>query len=172
MIERQQIGATRRAFTLFELLIVIMILLALGGIVYVGYTNIQKGAKGDLQLVQFDQIEAAMDQFHLYMDRFPTEEEGLVALWKKDALTNEEDAEHWRGPYLKDPIHLDAWGREIVYRNPSEELGEGYYDLVSFGPDGEEGTDDDITNHDRLRNADGEISEEFDDLRTEPPPGG
>jgi hypothetical protein len=40
--------------------------------------------------------------------------------------------------------------------------GRGGYDIVSFGPDGEEGSEDDITNHDRLRDEEGEISEDLD----------
>ena len=56
----------------------------------------------------------------------------------------------------------DRWGNELVFHFPGEIRGESYYALISVGPDGEEGTADDITNHDRLRDADGEIAEEAD----------
>ena len=154
----------RRGFSLMELLIVIMILLALGGIVLVGYMNISDRADQDLQLVQFDQVDAAIKRFRLDLRRWPTEDEGLEVLWLKDSLEDEDDFVKWRGPYLEKPITEDTWGSEIVFRNPSEERGEGYYDIVSSGPDREEGTDDDITNHDRLRDETGEIGEEFDDF--------
>jgi general secretion pathway protein G len=152
----------RRAFTLIELLIVIAILLAIGGLVVVNLIPRGEQAKADLQRVQFDQVDNAMKQFRLDMNRYPTEEEGLEVLWRTDALEDEEDQQRWRGPYLETPLTQDIWGGEITYRNPSEELGEGYYDVVSFGPDGEEGSEDDITNHDRLRDEEGEISEDLD----------
>jgi general secretion pathway protein G len=147
-----------------ELLIVIMILLALGGIVAVGYLNISKNADKDLQLVQFDQVDSAMARFRMDLRRWPSEEEGLEVLWLKDSLEDEDEMSKWRGPYLENPIIEDTWGGEIIYRNPSEDRGDGFYDIVSSGPDREEGTEDDITNHDRLRDADGEIAEEFDDF--------
>ena len=62
-----------------------------------------------------------------------------------------------------DAIPRDTWGSEWTYREPSET--EGFpYDIVSSGPDKEEGTEDDITNLDRLRDAEGEIAEEFTDF--------
>ncbi len=81
----------------------------------------------------------------------------MEVLWNSEALENEADQGRWRGPYLEQRIVEDAWGSEIQYAYPSEEMGEDYYDLISFGPDREEGTDDDITNHDRLRDEEGDI---------------
>ncbi len=153
-----------RAFTLIELLIVIAILLAIGGLVVVNLIPRGEQAKADIQRVQLDQIDAAMSQFRLDMDRWPTEEESLEVLWNREALEDENDYDRWRGPYLEDPIREDRWGSEFVYRYPGEMRGESYYDLISFGPDGEEGTEDDITNHDRLRDADGEIPEEMSEF--------
>ena len=60
----------------------------------------------------------------------------------------------------------DRWGSDWIYRYPGEIRGESFYDIISIGPDKEEDTDDDITNHDRMRDADGEIGEEFDDFTT------
>ena len=152
----------RRAFTLIELLIVIAILLAIGGLVVVNLLPRRDQATADLQRVQFDLIDNAMKQFYLDLQRWPTEEEGLAVLWRQDALEDEEEYERWRGPYLELPLTEDQWGYELIYRYPGEIRGETYYDLVSVGPDGEEGTDDDITNHDRLRDEEGEISEDLD----------
>jgi general secretion pathway protein G len=154
----------RRGFTLVELLIVIAILLALSGIVLVGYRGIQKKADADLQVIQFDRIAEAIDYFELDLKRRPSAEEGLEALWNSDVLDEEDDQMKWKGPYLKEPIQNDVWDNEIVYNNPSGERGDNFYDLISFGKDGEEGTDDDVTNHDRHRDVDGEISEEFDNF--------
>ena len=39
----------------------------------------------------------------------------------------------------------DAWGNEYQYRNPGRHNPNGY-DIYSSGPDGKEGTEDDIGN--------------------------
>ncbi|MCI0362849.1 MAG: type II secretion system major pseudopilin GspG [Phycisphaerales bacterium] len=148
----------RRAFTLFELLIVIVILLAMGGLVLVNLLPARDQADVDLQRVQIDQIDGAMKRFKLDMKRYPSQEEGLLALNDKQAIQDETEAAQWRGPYLEESVTKDNWNHELIYRFPGELRGEQYYDLVSLGPDGQEGTADDITNHDRHKSADGEIA--------------
>jgi general secretion pathway protein G len=152
----------RGGFTLIELLIVIAILLAIGGLVVVNLIPRGEQAKSDLQRVQLDQVTSAFQQFRLDLDRWPSEEEGIEVLWDRDTIDDDHDSERWRGPYLDQPVREDRWGNELVYHFPGEIRGESYYDLISVGPDGEEGTNDDITNHDRLRDSDGEIAEEAD----------
>ncbi len=164
MTTRRYDKHTRRAFTLIELLIVIAILLAMGGLVVMNLIPRGEQAKANLQLVQFNLIDGAMKQFRLDLNRWPTEEEGLAVLWKREQLEDEEDFERWRGPYLENAIVDDSWGNELIYRYPGEIRGESFYDLISIGPDKEEDTDDDITNHHRLRDAEGEIAEEFEDF--------
>ena len=169
---RSNLRRARRAFTLLELLIVIMILLALGGLVLVNLMGVAEQSDVDLQKVQFDQVNEAMKRFKLDMKRYPSEEEGLQALWNQEALQDEQDMNNWRGPYVENPVTEDQWGNELIYRNPSEIREDGSYDLVSVGPDGEEGTDDDITNHDRHLNEEGEMGGEFDDFSPPAPAGG
>jgi general secretion pathway protein G len=56
------------------------------------------------------------------------------------------DRAAWRGPYLENAGLLqDAWGCDLHYRFPGLH-NPGGYDLWSDGPDGQDGTDDDITN--------------------------
>ncbi len=160
--------ARRRAFTLIELLIVIAILLAIGGLVAVNVMSAKDQADVDLTTSQIDQFDAAIKLFRLHMNRYPTTEEGLTVLWSVDALDDEDEAATWKGPYLDEPRPNDDWGNPWVYTFPSEiRDNESMYDIVSAGPDGEEDTDDDITNHDRFRDADGEIAEEFEDFGTD-----
>jgi len=42
-------------------------------------------------------------------------------------------------------VPLDPWGKAYVYRSPGQHNSEDY-DLLSTGPDGIEGTADDISN--------------------------
>jgi general secretion pathway protein G len=148
---------TVRGFTLIEVLIAIAIVVAIGALVLVNFLPAKEQADISLQRVQFDQLDAAMKSFKLDLKRWPTEDEGLAVLVRKDVMADESEAGGWRGPYLDGGLPKDQWKHDIIYHIPSEALGEGYYDLISMGPDGQEGTSDDITNHDRLKNAEGEI---------------
>ncbi len=161
MVNRKRIARrASRAFTLIEVLIVIAILLALGGLVVVNLIPKKAEADIDLTRVQLDQLDAGLKMFVLDMKRYPTEEEGLPALWDKSAIEDEEEARSWKGPYLANPCPKDTWGSDWLYRNPAED--EAFpFDIVSLGPDRQEDTEDDITNHDRFRDEQGEISEEF-----------
>ncbi len=137
--------AARRGLTLIEVLIVIAILLAIGGLVVVNLIPRKEQADIDLQRVQLQNLDSALKQFKLDMKRFPSDEEGLAALTSRDAITTEDEAANWRGPYLENAVTKDNWGTELIYRYPGELNPDGY-DLVSFGPDKQEGTEDDITN--------------------------
>lgn len=138
---------TRRAFTLLELLIVIGILLAIGGIVLVNVLGASDKADKDLVQVEIRGFEQALERFKLDVKRWPSEEEGIAVLWSRDRLENEDDRAKWAGPYLKEPKEKDTWGSEWIYRAPSTIREGAAYDIISFGPDREEGTEDDITNH-------------------------
>ncbi|MEM7227872.1 MAG: type II secretion system major pseudopilin GspG [Planctomycetota bacterium] len=153
-----------RGFSLIEVLIAIAIVLAIGGLVAFNLLPEKDQADKDLQVIQFDQIDRALKSFKLDLNRWPTDDEGLDVLLRSDALEDEGDQDRWQGPYMEDPVIEDKWGTEVVYRYPSEIREGDYYDLISYGPDGEEGGDDDITNHSRVLDEDGELREEFEDL--------
>ena len=154
----------RRAFSLIELLIVIGILLAIGGLVVVNLLPARDKADVDLTRVQIDQFDAALKRFNLDLRRWPTEDEGLKALTTASSLEEEEDQAKWTGPYLEKPPLKDKWGSDWIYRNPSQIVEGLPYDVVSPGPDKEEDTDDDIHNHLRMMDTEGELDEAFDDF--------
>ena len=63
-----------------------------------------------------------------------------------DRPSNDAIAKKWTGPYLKDVSGLkDPWDHDYNY-NPKGHKNEGGVDLWSVGPDGQDGTDDDIGN--------------------------
>ncbi len=82
---------------------------------------------------------AALEDFRRDVDRYPTQEEGLVALVSPPPAIRSV----WRGPYLKgaNAIPPDPWLRPYVYRTPSRVKGKSY-DLLCLGPDGVETPDD------------------------------
>jgi len=130
-----------RGFTLLELLVVLVILGLLVGVVaprffgQVGKSEVQVAA------AQIRSLADALDQYRLDVGRYPTTEQGLVALNTQPAGVT-----RWRGPYLKKAVPNDPWGNPYQYRAPGEH---GEVDLYSFGSDGQPGgTGDaaDITN--------------------------
>jgi general secretion pathway protein G len=70
--------------------------------------------------------------FQFQVGRFPSTEEGLIAL-----VSNPGNLESWQGPYLKkSEVPNDPWKRPYIYRCPGQY---GDYDLFSYGADGAEG---------------------------------
>ena len=91
----------------------------------------------------------ALDLFEQDTGRYPRSDENLRALVENPQITN------WRGPYLKTTnVPLDPWGNEYKYNYPSElTSSEFLYDIISAGPDGSLGSNDDVTNHDDPANG-------------------
>jgi len=136
----------RSGFTLLEVLLVIGIIVALAALVIPNVMGRGERAKVGTTKIQMKYIEDALDYFKLDIGRYPTTEEGLLALVEKDQLEDEEEAEKWTKPYLKKASELrDGWNNEFNYVCPGEHNEDGF-DLSSNGPDGEEDTEDDIMN--------------------------
>lgn len=140
-------SSVRSAFTLIEVLLVIALLVALGAMVLPKVMGSGDKAKIGLTQAQIDGLRTALDLFKLDVGRYPTTDEGLKALWEKDAISDDELAKKWdeKGYVAKNTEFKDSWSRELNYRCPGEHNEDGY-DLWSNGPDGEEGTDDDVKN--------------------------
>jgi general secretion pathway protein G len=125
---------------LIELMLVLVILATLSAIVVPKITGQSKHAKVVAAQTQIASFDTALDQFEIACGRYPTTSEGLYAL-----LQAPTDAPDWNGPYLKNNVPLDPWGNEYQYRCPGQYNPDGY-DICSFGPDGRQGGDDDISN--------------------------
>jgi len=141
--ERRSRPRRRAAFTLIEVLIVLAIILALGGVVAYNLMPRREEAIIQTQEVQLRVFEDALEGFYFDFERYPTEEEGLAVLWDEERLEDEEEIDKWTGPYLTDEKVEDHWGNEWNYRYPGE-FDEDKYEIWSDGKDGEEGTEDDI----------------------------
>ena len=124
-----------RGFTLIELLVVLVILGLLAGLVGPRVLKYLGGAKSDTAQLQIAEFGAGLDLFHLEVGRYPTTDEGLVA------LSNEPTGvDNWNGPYLKKKdVPDDPWGNTYRYRSPGEN---GDYDLYSLGRDDADGGED------------------------------
>ncbi len=140
-----------RGFTLLEVLIVVGILALLAALVVPRFFGASEAAKVGLaqsQIGATGPIGMAMDLYQHAMGTYPDTSDGLRALTE---VPGDEDEElKWTnggGPFLTNPeALLDPWLNEYEYTFPGEKGQETQYDLWSYGPDGDDGTDDDIVN--------------------------
>ncbi len=134
-----------KGFTLIELLLVITIISVLAAVVVPRFF----GRSREARVVAARQtivgtFGIALDLFEQDTGRYPATSEGLRALVTNPQIPG------WRGPYLKTTtIPLDPWSNQYKYSYPSELTNSEFlYDIISAGPDGTLGNDDDVTNHD------------------------
>jgi general secretion pathway protein G len=137
-------SSARTGFTLIELLVVIAIIATLAAVVAPSiFGNVaearRSAAKSQLQI-----LALALDQYRLDNDVYPSTEQGLAALRVSPSGIS---TATWRGPYLRQEVPLDPWGRPYVYLAPGN-ANPSAYDLYTLGRDaavGGSGEDADLT---------------------------
>src|SRR6185436_18939004 len=85
------------AFTLIEIMVVVVILGILAATVIPQFIGTKQEAKVSAAKAAIAELESAIERFYVQMDRYPTSEEGLKVL--VEPPTGEENK--WRGPYIK-----------------------------------------------------------------------
>jgi len=131
--------SARHGFTLIELLLVMVILAVLAAIVVPKFAAHRQHADITKALTDISTLETSLDAFQVNTGRYPASDEGLQALVQAPS-----NVTGWEGPYIK-AVPMDPWAHPYIYRFPGEHNPTGF-DLYSAGPDGQEGTADDITN--------------------------
>ena len=127
---------SRRAFTLLEIIVVIIVLALLAGLVAPQIFGRVSEARGATARTQIELLGTALDNYRLDNGAYPNTEQGLAALREKP--TRAPIPANWRGPYLRKDVPNDPWGRPYLYRFPGERNAGGY-DLSSLGRDGKPG---------------------------------
>ena len=132
--------AAARAFTLIELLLVLVILGILAAVVVPKFAHRGEEAKVAAAKTTISNVETALDAFEVDNQRYPTSAEGLKALTERPAG----ELPNWKALLKTDPGN-DPWGNPYIYKSPGDHNTDGY-DLYSAGPNGQEGDEDDIKN--------------------------
>lgn len=119
--------ALRGAFTLVELIAVIVILAMLAGMVAFKTRSYLITSKQNAARVEIRKISEALETFYATNDRYPTSEEGLEILVK--------GSPRMPGGIL-DKVPLDPWRHSYQYNQPGSS---GPYEVICLGADGREG---------------------------------
>ena len=140
-IQHPAIRRTQRAFTLVELLLVLVILGTLAAIVLPKFGNVSKNSRITAAQTQISTFKTALNAYEVQTGEYPKGQNGLM-----DLIQQPRNVQGWSGPYLdSDTVPKDPWGNEYVYTCPGKHNPTSY-DIVSAGPDGQLNTDDDIAN--------------------------
>ena len=133
-------GAGRTAFTLVEILVVVVIIAVLMTMIVPRFFGRVGQAKQSVARQKLGVLETAVEMFGNDYDRLPDRLDELV---NRPADIPDEK---WNRPTVKAKDLLDPWGQEFLYKKPGDH---GAYDLLSLGADGQEGgekEDADIVN--------------------------
>ena len=131
----------REAFTLVEVMLVLLILMTLATVGILAVRNMGAEAKRRQAKIAVGEYARALDAYYSLYDRFPTTQEGLDALRNCPASI---DPSEYR-PVITHDVSLDPWGMPYNYQYPGSRGGDEF-EVWSNGPDMESGTNDDISN--------------------------
>ena len=129
------------AFTLLEIMLVVMIIALLAGsAIYLMRGNVEQ-AKFTRAETDIQNIMTQLQLYEVQNGTMPSTQQGLAALVARPA--GEPQPRKWR--QLMPEVPLDPWGMEYQLRNPGMQSKAGY-DVFSAGKDRQVGTSDDIGN--------------------------
>ncbi len=142
-IKSQKIIAKQSSgFTLTEIMLVVVIIGILAALVIPKIAGSSERARLTAASADINGgIKSALGQYEV--------DNGFYPKSLNDLLVQPGNAKNWHGPYFDPPkVPVDPWGNPYVYYYPGKHNASSY-DLLSMGPDGKEGTDDDIGNWQR-----------------------
>ena len=124
---------SRDAFTIVELMVVVIILGLLASVVIPNLIGKSDDAKKQIVIVQMKQLEEALKLFRLDMGRYPSTEEGLKILLAKPEGGGYEN--YSNGGYLgSSSIPKDPWRNPYIYV-----LNGSKVEMICLGADAKEG---------------------------------
>ena len=154
ILTRKGIGKLKKrkdaGFTFIETLAVLAVTAILSSQVGIATSKMLQKARLSAAKNHIEQLKLSLQSYYADCGCFPTEEQGLMALWEEPDLYPL--AENWAGPYTDKKITVDPWGSPYIYKlkgsASATELPKGLpFGIISLGPDkspGGDGNDKDI----------------------------
>lgn len=127
----------KRGFTLMEMILVLAIIAVLVGMGIFATSGVLDDANVGRARADVKTLEMNIVRYKTNMNQVPSS--------LKDLAVRPGNA---KGPWRKmieETALKDAWGNDYQYRNPGRHNPNGY-DIYSLGPDGKDGSEDDIGN--------------------------
>ena len=128
--QRNRHNFRQRGFTLVELLLVLVILALIAGLVLPGIIGKAESAKAKAASSQISRISMSVESYYLDTGNVPSSLEELV--------NQPSGTDGWNGPYIKNSLLKDPWGKPYRYSSPGEHSD---FDIESLGADGQRGGD-------------------------------
>lgn len=129
---RESKKGVSRGFSLLEIMVVLTIMASIMGAVSLGVMGYLDKSKIKQARMDIVTISNALDLYKTEFGRYPESDDGLSRLVEEKILKEKN-------------VPKDPWGNEYIYIFPGSNNEDGF-DLYSFGKDGREGGEDDITN--------------------------
>ncbi|GAB55403.1 general secretion pathway protein G [Glaciecola punicea ACAM 611] len=139
MIVKSNMKSNIQGFTLIEVMVVIFIIATMAAVVAPQIFNQRDSAKIKKAAIDIQALEGSLELYRLQTNTIPTTEQGLDALVNIPTI-DPIPRSYPEGGIIK-RLPEDPWGNAYVLLYPGEV---GQYDIYSFGPDGLEGSEDDI----------------------------
>ncbi len=143
MTRKERKKRVRYGFTMVELMAMLIIIGLLATLVVTKVASKIDQARITTTKANLKALHSAVNQFKMDTGRFPSEDKGLI-----DLIEQPTDVDIWEpGGYLETTeINKDGWGNEFIFELYPES-GKQFV-IRSCGPDGEEGTEDDLLSTD------------------------
>lgn len=127
-------------FSLLELMIVMVILGLLAAVLVPKIMDRPSEARVTKAVADMRAMETALRFYKLDNGRYPTTDQGLMALIEEpDEPPTPKN--YRKGGYLEaSSVPTDPWGMEYIYRSPGDDDRD--YEIISLGADSEEGGED------------------------------
>jgi general secretion pathway protein G len=124
---------TDKGFSFIETIIAISIIAILSAAVGFSAIKYIEHARVAACRNQIETLRLALQSYLLDCGTYPTESQGLSALWEKPILAPIPSS--WDGPYIDRQIPKDPWGNDYIYKSPGEKNLP--FTIMSKGPRGE-----------------------------------
>lgn len=128
-IRNRRRNLVRSAFTLMEVMLVLVIIAAIAGLVIRNYAGIGESANRKTAKAKISELGQAVDLYRLEMSTLPPD---LDSLYTKPANASS----NWY-PFLKSPPGNDPWGHPYQFTATADS-----YEIRSLGKDGTVSDDD------------------------------